>query len=83
MLPTPDPQKIRLQELIGKRKPLWKRFEHNPNDIHLALELKFIDDQIAECNQQIQSYKRKLKESSGISSSAETKGVRRGPAAKS
>jgi hypothetical protein len=53
---TPDSKKIRLQELIGKRKPLWKRFEDNPNDTHLALELKIIDDQIAECKQQIHHY---------------------------
>ena len=32
---------------------MWERFERNPAEIHLALELKMIDDQIAECNQQI------------------------------
>jgi hypothetical protein len=51
--PAPDSQDIMLQELKDKRKPLQKRFEDNPNEIHLALELKIIDDQIAECNQQI------------------------------
>jgi len=61
MLPTPDSKKIKLHELIGKRKPLWRRFEDNPNDTHLALELKIIDDQIAECNRQIEGEKRKLK----------------------
>ena len=35
---------------------MWERFEDNPNEIHLALELKIIDDQIAESNQQIHHY---------------------------
>jgi hypothetical protein len=47
MLPALNSQKIRLQELISQRKPL--------------LELKIIDDQISECNQQIHRDKRKLK----------------------
>jgi hypothetical protein len=52
-VPAPDSQDIMLQELKDKRKPLQNRFEDNPTEIHLALELKIIDDQIAECNQQI------------------------------
>jgi hypothetical protein len=61
MLPAPNSQEIRLQELRDKRKPLSERFENNPNDTHLALELKIIDDQIAECNQQIRGDRRKQK----------------------
>jgi hypothetical protein len=61
MLPAQEFQQVRLQELIGKRKPVWQRFEDNPNDTHLALELKIIDDQISECNQQIHRDGRKLK----------------------
>jgi hypothetical protein len=61
MLPALDSQKVKLQELTSKRRPLSARFESNPNDTHLALELKIIDDQIAECNQQIQGEKRKQK----------------------
>jgi hypothetical protein len=61
MLPAPDSQEIRLQELIGKRRPVWQRFKNNPNDTHLALELKIIDDQISECNQQIHRDRRKPK----------------------
>ncbi len=59
MLPATDFQKIRLQELTRQRKPLSERFKSNPKDTHLALELKVIDDQIAECNQQIQAQRRK------------------------
>ena len=54
MLLAPDSQGMVLQELKGKRKRLQKRFEDNPNEIHLALELKIIDDQIAERNQKVQ-----------------------------
>jgi hypothetical protein len=61
MLPAPNSQEIRLQELRDKRKPLSERFENNPNDTHLALELKIIDDQMAECNQQIRDDRRKQK----------------------
>ena len=61
MLPALNSQKIRLQELTRQRKPLAARFESNPNDTHLALELKIIDDQISECNQQIHRDRRKLK----------------------
>ena len=61
MLPAPSSQEMRLQELRGKRKPLSERFENNPNDTHLALELKIIDDQIAECTQEIQGDRRKQK----------------------
>jgi hypothetical protein len=61
MLPTPDSEMVRLQELTARRKPLWERFENNLSETHLALELKIIDDQIAECNQQIQGDRRKQK----------------------
>jgi hypothetical protein len=58
---APDSQEIRLQELKGKRKPLRERFEDNPNETHLALEIKIIDDQITECNQQIHHTRRSSK----------------------
>jgi hypothetical protein len=47
------PEKKR-EELKARRSPLYQRFENNPNQIHLALEIKIIDDQIAECNHLIQ-----------------------------
>jgi len=59
MLLALDSQKIKLQELTRQRKPLSERFKSNPKDTHLALELKIIDDQIAECNEQIQDHRRK------------------------
>jgi len=44
----------KLQELKAEREPLFQRFSNNPSQIHLAIEIKLIDDQIAECNHLIQ-----------------------------
>jgi len=43
----------KLKELVVRRKPLFEAFEKNPQRLRLSLEIKIIDDQIAECNQQI------------------------------
>jgi len=51
---TLDLQKEKRDGLRARRKPLFERYEKNPNDRRLALEIKEIDDQIAECNQQIE-----------------------------
>jgi hypothetical protein len=51
---TLDLQKEKREGLRARRKPLFERYEKNPNDCRLALEIKEIDDQIAECNQQIE-----------------------------
>ena len=53
MLTTLDVQK-RKSELKARRKPLFEWFEKNPNDTSLVLEIKIVDDQIAECNDQIE-----------------------------
>ena len=52
--------KRKREDLRNRRIPLFKRYAKNPNDLRLALEIKSIDDQIAECNQQMQSANRKL-----------------------
>jgi len=56
MLTVVDPNSLRtrVNELVGKRRPLSEQFEKNPGDTYLALELKVIDDQIADYHQQIQ-----------------------------
>ena len=51
--PFPHSDEIRLRELRAKRKTLWRQFEDNPNETHLAAKLKIIDDQIAQPNEQI------------------------------
>jgi hypothetical protein len=44
----------KLQELKAEREPLFHRLSNNPNEIHLAIKIKLIDNQIAECNHDIQ-----------------------------
>lgn len=51
------PEKKR-EELRAKRAPLAEQLEDNPNQTELALEIKVIDDQIAECTRQIQQKRR-------------------------
>jgi hypothetical protein len=53
MLETQEIQK-RKHELKARRRPLFDWYEKNPNDTSLVLEIKIVDDQIAECNQQIE-----------------------------
>jgi hypothetical protein len=53
MLATSDIQKRKL-ELKARRKPLFEWYEKNPTNTNLVLEIKIVDDQIAECDQQIQ-----------------------------
>jgi hypothetical protein len=59
---APDSEEIRLRELKGQRKSLWRRFEDHPNEIHIAAKLKFMDDQIAELSQQYNHAANKIDE---------------------
>jgi hypothetical protein len=43
--------KSKREALIARRNPLFKQYLKNPNDYRLALEIKSIDDQIAECTE--------------------------------
>jgi hypothetical protein len=52
--------KRKREELKNRRTPLFKKYEKSPNDLRLALEIKTIDDQIAECNHQMERENRKL-----------------------
>jgi hypothetical protein len=40
-------------DLMALRKPLAEQFERNPHHLYLALEIKGIDDKIAECDRSI------------------------------
>jgi len=42
------------EELKAKRNLLFKRFLKNPLDTRLALKIKTIDDQVAECTEQME-----------------------------
>jgi hypothetical protein len=52
--------KRKREDLQNRRPPLFKRYERNPSDLRLALEIKTIDDQIAECTQQMEREKREF-----------------------
>jgi hypothetical protein len=54
MLATSDVQRKKVEGLKARRKPLFEYFEKNPKDTHLVLEIKVIDDEIAEYVRQMQ-----------------------------
>jgi len=61
MLTTTDVQDIQRKKVEGlraRRKPLFDWYEKNPNEIHLVLEIKSIDDEIAEIRQKIDKEKK-------------------------
>lgn len=43
-----DDQKIELEQLKARRNLLFKQFVEHPSDVRASLEIKRIDDQIAE-----------------------------------
>jgi len=47
-LDTPNEEKRKREELKAKRDQLFDRYLKHPMDTRLALEIKAIDDQIAE-----------------------------------
>ena len=47
------------EELKAKRNLLFARFLKNPLDTQLALKIKIIDDQVAECSEQMQQMREK------------------------
>jgi hypothetical protein len=53
MLATGVNWKTKRDELRARRRPLFESYEKSPHDFHLALEIKLIDDQIAECTKQM------------------------------
>jgi hypothetical protein len=59
----PYSEELRLQDLRAQRRLLWRRFEENPSEVHLAAKLKSIDDQIAQPYQQNDEHGSKLDDS--------------------
>jgi hypothetical protein len=57
MLAILDIQRRKVEGLKARRKALFEYFEKNPNDTHLVLEIKVIDDEIAEYVRQMQDEK--------------------------
>ncbi len=50
---TTDDKKKEVEELKAKRNLIFARLQKNPEDKHLALEIKLIDDQIADAVRQM------------------------------
>ncbi len=51
MQETPIDSIRKREELKAKRNLLFRRFLQNPRETRLALEIKAIDDQVAECTE--------------------------------
>jgi hypothetical protein len=54
MLPSAGVWKKKREDLRSQRTPLFERYKKNPNDLLLALKIKVIDDEIAECTEHMQ-----------------------------
>ena len=52
-LTTTDVWKKKRDDLKTKRNSLFEKYSRRPHDVHLALEIKTIDDEIAECTQKM------------------------------
>ena len=52
--------KRKRDDLMKRRLPLFKSYKKSPHEFRLALEIRILDDQIAECTQQIEQESRKL-----------------------
>jgi hypothetical protein len=54
MAETRNSRQSNREELKVKRNLLFQLFLKNPMHTRLAIEIKFIDDQLAECTQQME-----------------------------
>ena len=61
MLSTSVDWKAKRDQLKAKRDPLFERYLKTPNDTRLALEIKLLDDKVAECNEQLQKERKTTK----------------------
>ncbi len=53
MVETAIDERRKREKLRATRNLLFERFSRAPQDIRLALEIKLIDDQVAECTDRI------------------------------
>lgn len=54
-----DWKRIR-KELAGRRTKLFDRFLKNPQDIHLAIEIKQLDDEMLDCSEHLSDRRRSV-----------------------
>jgi len=59
MQETPIDAMTKREELKGTRNLLFKRFLKNPMDTRLALKIKSIDDQVAECTERMRQNRKR------------------------
>lgn len=55
-------EKQNREELIAKRNLLFQRLLNSPKSTHLAIEIKALDDQIAECTQRMRTDEKKTEQ---------------------
>jgi hypothetical protein len=65
MLATAGVWKKKREDLKSKRNSLFYEYSKHPHDLHLALEIKTIDDEIAECTQKMEQERRSEGSNSG------------------
>jgi hypothetical protein len=58
--------KRKREEFESRRATLFKSYERSPDDLRLALEIRRIDDQIAEWTQRIEHENGKLEPAHGV-----------------
>jgi hypothetical protein len=58
MLAVANNSKKKCDDLKAKRNSLFAKYAKHPQDFHLALEIKKLDDEIAECTQQVEKERR-------------------------
>ena len=61
ILSAPVDWKKKADQLKAKRDPLFAKYLKHPWDTRLALEIKALDDQVAECTEQLQLERRAKK----------------------
>jgi hypothetical protein len=58
MLAVASVWKKKRDDLKAKRNSLFEKYAKQPEDFHLALEIKKLDDEIADCTQHVEKERR-------------------------
>jgi len=58
MLAVAGVWKKKRDDLKAKRNSLFEKYARHPEEFHLALEIKKIDDEIADCTQHVEQERR-------------------------
>jgi hypothetical protein len=54
VITTTSVWKKKRDDLKSQRDLLFKKYAKHPHDVHLSLEIKTLDDEIAECTQKME-----------------------------